>query len=179
MKFIGCRASLLSPSHRPSEASLTLAGSPSFPGTWEHTTSIVRLETRPTNELQFEFSRAYRGRIYFEQDLWVIKGTWKEKDGTKQGLFACSADGEGGLWLGKLPPDSSLEPFALPTNPLRWSLAFVPLDDGSAAIEGGGCFNDSGDVLGRPILYFYRSRVFPSFDSLSYIKEPNPPPLIP
>jgi len=146
-------------------------------GTWTHAGNVVELTTRPTNALDpcATFTpRAYRGRLVFEQGAWVIKGTWTllpplpgvggnvgiSNTRSQNGFFACTADGEGGLWLGQLPPHESLADFCLPTNPLRWVLAFTKSPsrdssgDQSATVAGAGCFSDSGDVPGQPILCF-------------------------
>ncbi|MDP2439104.1 MAG: SDR family oxidoreductase [archaeon] len=64
------------------------------------------------------------------------------------------------LWAGVAVPDPSLEPFAIPSNPIRWSLFMGPsppassLPASSMLIFGSGYFDDSADVPGKPLLFF-------------------------
>jgi hypothetical protein len=57
-----------------------------------------------------------------------------------------------GAWLGVAEPAPELVEFGLPSNPTQWSMCV--LKRGPGIVFGGGYFDDSGDVPGKPVLYF-------------------------
>lgn len=85
----------------------------------------------------------------------TILGTWR--DGSDSGSFVVAAEPEdaaahvSGLWLGHAVPSPDLADFLIPTNPIRWALTLQP---SSGRCFGAGYFDDSGDVPGKPVLFF-------------------------
>lgn len=122
-------------------------------GIWTPQTGSLRLVAVAVDDPSYSCS--YEAVLRTEEDgSFSLQGKYRE--GQRTGHFVLHAEAEdpkvhiSGLWLGEAAPDASLEPFAIPTNPIRWTLA--TLADGAAF--GSGYFDDSGDVPGRPLLFY-------------------------
>ena len=84
------------------------------------------------------------------------------------GTFSCklaagdtsTVEGMGGLFLGEAVPAAALAG-SVPRNPINWCLAALPARDGAQAapgtlpLVGAGYFDDSGDFVESPVLFYY------------------------
>jgi hypothetical protein len=124
-------------------------------GTWTPGTSVLRLVCASI-EIQSDVC-LYEGTLREDDEgNYTLSGNYT-RDGVV-GRFCMRTEPNDarvhltGIWLGEAVPDTSLEPFCIPTNPIRWTLSILAQEEG--AVFGAGYFDDSGDVAGKPLLFY-------------------------
>ncbi len=134
-------------------------------GTWTPATSVLRLVCASI-EIQDDVC-TYEGLLREEEDgCYTLSGSFTRAGRLGKFLMRTEPDDAqvhlSGIWVGEAAPDVSLEPFCIPTNPIRWTLSLLTPSSSSSvsaasdavSVFGAGYFDDAADVPGRPLLFY-------------------------
>jgi hypothetical protein len=135
-------------------------------GAWDFRSMAVELSELSTEAGAADLA-TFRGKVGIEEDgALSIKGTFSAGpagEDQRKGVFAVRREADddrrgapydAAVYIGKARPDPSLEAFAIPTNPVYCTLAFLRRAEGPVNAFGVGYLNDSGDVPDKPVLFY-------------------------